>query len=303
MLEEKNEIALLIDAENINVNYIGAIMKEVSNYGRLVISRFYGDIKNISQEWSQTAIGYAIKPMHQYNVASGKNAADMAMALDAMEIMYQKKVNIFFIVSSDSDFTPLSSKLREGGMYVVGVGKESQVSKAFKSSCNEFKYFEYIIENGDDANEPKEQEDPQENIEKIIKEIITSNGSNNKLLLSILGTILVNRFSDFDSRKYGAKQLSSLVKTIPDLSLLKENKVYYVELNKGQMDDNIGLTIHEIISKNQTKKMKYSKLITELKKAIPDFDYKDYGYTKFKKFIGSIDGIAANKDFAAIKRK
>ncbi|NBL01119.1 MAG: NYN domain-containing protein, partial [Erysipelotrichia bacterium] len=114
------KIALMIDSENVSPKYIKPVMNEIAKYGKIVIARFYGDINNLSKEWHKTATDHAIKPVHQYNVAIGKNAADMAMALDAQEMMYQEKVNAFFLVTSDSDFTPLAVKLREGGMHVIG---------------------------------------------------------------------------------------------------------------------------------------------------------------------------------------
>ena len=91
---EGNKIALLIDAENISVNYVDSIMDEIAKFGKVVVSRFYGDITNVSLEWNEKATDYAIRPMHQYNVARGKNAADMALALDAMEIMYIGRVGL-----------------------------------------------------------------------------------------------------------------------------------------------------------------------------------------------------------------
>ena len=146
-----NRVALLIDAENVGYKYIDDIIKEISKYGRLVIAKFYGDINSLSPEWKTKALEYAIKPMHQYNIANGKNAADMEMTIDTLEIKFQNKADIFFIVSSDSDFTPLAIKLKEWGATVIGIGDESKVTPAYKNSCTEFKYFQYFDQ--DDKNE------------------------------------------------------------------------------------------------------------------------------------------------------
>ena len=224
------KIALMIDSENVSHKYIKSVMNEIAKYGKIVIARFYGDIYNLSKEWHKTAQDYAIKPVHQYNVAIGKNAADMAMALDAQEMMYQEKVNTFFLVTSDSDFTPLAMKLKEGGMHVIGVGNEKKVTAAFRSACNEFKYFEYLDDEDTNDKEDNSVIESQE-IGNSIKSIIIENGVDNKIQLSRLGDILVNRFSDFDSRKYGAKSLSSLVTTISGLSISLEKTTTYVTLN------------------------------------------------------------------------
>lgn len=296
---DQNKIALLIDAENISYKYVEPIMSEIAKYGKVVISRFYGDVLKVNEKWNEKALDYAIKPMHQYNVASKKNSADMAMALDAMEIMYVGRVDTFFIVSSDSDFTPLASKLREGGMKVIGIGSEAKVTKAFKSSCNEFKFFEYII----DEDIPQKKKSDDNGIGDVIKEIIIENGENNKIQLSRIGDILLNRFSDFDSRKYGAKQLSTLVQTIEGLQITKDHTTDIVELTTKNPKEKILRLIIKILSKNSSKSMKYVKLIEEIRKVVKDFSYQEYGYTKFKKFVASFDELVTTKEFVRIKTK
>jgi uncharacterized protein (TIGR00288 family) len=286
------KIALMIDSENVSPKYIKSVMNEIAKYGKIVIARFYGDLNNLSKEWHITAQDFAIKPMHQYNVASGKNAADMALALDAQEMMYQQKVNTFFLVTSDSDFTPLAIKLKEGGMHVVGVGNEKKVSNAFKTACNEFKYFEYL-DDEDEANGIDEDVTLKNSeIESIIKDIIVENGVGNKLQLSRIGDILVNRFSDFDARKYGAKSLSSLVSSIKGLEITQEKTTAYVNLLSDFDFAKIKEAIFEIIAKKRNKEMILTKLKQELEKRFDDFKYNTFGYTKFSHFIASIEGLS-----------
>ncbi len=144
-MENNNRIALLIDAENVPVTRMPAVIKEMAKYGTAITSRFYADVKAVGEDWRRISSEFAIRPVHQYNVAYGKNAADMAMSLDALEIMNEGLVNMFILVTSDSDFTPLAIRLREKGAIVVGIG-DQKASKAFVSSCNEFKYFDYLVE-------------------------------------------------------------------------------------------------------------------------------------------------------------
>ncbi len=291
------KIALLIDAENISDKYLDIVVREVSNFGRIVFSRFYANINKLNDDWNKKAVDLAIKPMHQYNVATKKNAADMALALDAMEIMYKQLVDAFVIVSSDSDFTPLSTKLKEGGMYVIGIGSEEKVTNAFKASCNEFKYFEYLSTDKEDKDKSIQSDDNSEklNIEKEITNIIIENGIDNRLMLSKLGDILINRYSDFDPRQYGAKTLTGLVQTIKGLLISKDNTTTYVSIEM-QERGNIEEDIVMIISRNKSKVMKLSKLMQEIKKMHKDFDYNTYGFTKFKKFLLSINGISITKN-------
>lgn len=301
---EKNEykIALMIDSENVSPKYIKSVMNEIAKYGKIVIARFYGDVYNLSKEWHKTAQDYAIKPVHQYNVAAGKNAADMAMALDAQEMMYQEKVNTFFLVTSDSDFTPLAMKLKEGGMHVIGVGNEKKVTPAFKSACNEFKYFEYLDDEDDDNNGSSDEAaiESQE-IGGIIKSIIIENGVDNRIQLSRLGDILVNRFSDFDSRKYGAKSLSSLVTTISGLSITMDKTTAYVNLNSKISMKDISKLIVDIISKNKSKEMMLTKIKQELEKMYPDFNYQELGFTRFSKLVGGIPNVTVKNNAAKLK--
>ncbi len=301
---EKNEykIALMIDSENVSPKYIKSVMNEIAKYGKIVIARFYGDVYNLSKEWHKTAQDYAIKPVHQYNVAIGKNAADMAMALDAQEMMYQEKVNTFFLVTSDSDFTPLAMKLKEGGMHVIGVGNEKKVTPAFRSACNEFKYFEYLDDEEDDNNGSNEDSVVQsQEIGGLIKSIIIENGVDNRIQLSRLGDILVNRFSDFDSRKYGAKTLSSLVTTISGLSITMDKTTAYVNLSSKISMQDISKLIVDIISKNKSKEMMLTKIKQELEKMYPDFNYQELGFTRFSKLVGSIDNVVVKNNAAKLK--
>lgn len=288
-------IALLIDSENISAKYIKPVMHEIAKYGRIVIARFYGDISSLSKDWHQTALNYAIKPMHQYNVASGKNAADMAMAIDALEMMYQEKVNTFFLITSDSDFTPLAMKLREGGMTVIGIGSEKKVTEAFKSACNEFKYFDYLKDEDEDLSEVDEDD---ENIEKIIKDIIIDHG--NKMQLSNLGNMLRNRSSDFDVRKYGVKNLSSLVNTYSGLRTIQNDMV--VEFRSGLNFDEISKKVVEIVSTQTNKKMLLTQLKLELEEIYPTFNFKEFGFSQFGKFIGSIKQVNVSNNWVKVAK-
>jgi len=301
---EKTEykIALLIDSENVSPKYIKSVMNEIAKYGRIVIARFYGDINNLSKDWHRTAQDHAIKPVHQYNVAIGKNAADMAMALDAQEMMYQEKVNAFFLVTSDSDFTPLAVKLREGGMHVIGIGSLKTTTQAFRSACNEFKYFEYLDDDDDEEEVvPKNVEADKAEIERTIKGIIIENGVDNRIQLSRLGDILVNRFSDFDPRKYGHKSLSSLASTIQGVMLNQEKTTTYVSLKPSMQKEEIVNEIVEIIQTNKSKEMMLTKIKQELEKRHPSFNYAELGFTRFSKLVSSIPHVLVSKNAARLK--
>ena len=141
-MNEFQKIALLIDADNAQSSKIEAILKEVSAYGRIVIKRAYGNWSKPSlQSWEKEIKRFAISAIQQFDFASGKNASDMALTIDAMELLYTGKYDCFSIVSSDSDFTSLAIKLHEAGVYVIGYGKRDTV-ESFRNACDEFNYVE-----------------------------------------------------------------------------------------------------------------------------------------------------------------
>lgn len=155
-MNEFQKIALLIDADNAQSSKIEAILKEVSAYGRIVIKRAYGNWSKPSlQSWETEIKRFAISAIQQFDFASGKNASDMALTIDAMELLYAGKYDCFVIVSSDSDFTSLAIKLHEAGVYVIGYGKKDTV-ESFRSACDEFNYVE-DLEGGMPATVPEKK--------------------------------------------------------------------------------------------------------------------------------------------------
>jgi len=283
-----SRVALLIDSENVSDTYIEDIIKEVPKYGKLVIARFYGDINTISKKWSEKAINYAIKPYHQYNIASGKNAADMDMALDALSIKYDDKADTFFIVSSDSDFTPLAVKLKELGATVVGVGDENKVTKAFRSACSEFKYFQYFDKEDDKDLSLTENK----NIRVIIENIIIENGDNNKMQLSRVGDILVNTYSDFDPRKYGSSTLSALMQKL-NFELITDNTTSFVVYDSNLKLDDIKEFTEKLLSKNK-KEMSIAKVKSAIEEEFPGFNYKHFGVSQFSILLKQMGYVTKN---------
>ena len=220
--------AVLIDSDNISHRYIKAIVDEVANEGISTYKRIYGDWTNPKlASWKDVLLSNSIMPIQQYSYTTGKNATDSAMIIDAMDILYSGNVEGFFLVSSDSDFTRLASRLRESGMYVVGMG-ERKTPGAFISACNKFKYLEVFAEDykkeakakNDKAKaeppEPAEPEAPPRanrvEIMRAIRTIIQGKSDENGwVFVGEIGNILSKRYPDFDSRNYGFQKLTQLV--------------------------------------------------------------------------------------------
>lgn len=146
-MDQEMRYAVLIDAENISPKYIKIVMDEISNYGITTYRRIYGDwTSNRNNSWKDILLENSITPIQQYSYTDGKNSSDSALIIDAMDILYSMSVDGFCLVSSDSDFTRLASRLRESGMKVVGMG-ESKTPKSFISACNTFKYLDILYRN------------------------------------------------------------------------------------------------------------------------------------------------------------
>lgn len=157
MLDNGRVIALLIDAENVSPKYMKVILEELSLYGTPAYKRIYGDWTNPEMSsWKKRLLENNLTPIQQFSYTQGKNASDSAMIIDAMDILYANNCDGFCLISSDSDFTRLASRLRESRMYVIGMG-ESKTPMAFKSACDTFKYLDVLLKSTDKDGDKAEK--------------------------------------------------------------------------------------------------------------------------------------------------
>ena len=140
MEDKEKRVAVLIDAENVSSKYIEIILNEAISLGNIIIKRIYGDWTNLAMSsWKSVILNNSVQPIQQYSNVTGKNSSDSALIIDAMDLLYQGRLDVFCIVSSDSDFTRLAARLRESEMYVLGMG-EQKTPLSFISACNKFSY-------------------------------------------------------------------------------------------------------------------------------------------------------------------
>lgn len=212
-------IALLIDADNASAEAIDPVLTVMAELGQVNIRRAYGNwAKPALRKWAELSNRYGIRPQQQFDLTKGKNATDMAMTIDAIDLLYQGKVDGFGIMSSDSDFTPLATRLRQDGLLVYGFGN-AKTPDAFKTACTRFIEVEALIEPDQDYQKPGET--PKAEAKKSLdSEVITLLGNAWKAArrdeagyasLSEVGKIANNR-SSFDARNYGFKRLIDLIK-------------------------------------------------------------------------------------------
>ncbi len=205
-------MALLIDAENVSDKYIAHIFKELSTYPdtKVTLKRIYGNWTTPKmQSWKSVLLDFSITPIQQYSYTSGKNSTDSALIIDAMDILYSGSVTGFCIVSSDSDFTRLASRLRESGMTVVGMG-EKKTPKPFITACESFKYLEVISE---EETLSKNSNEFNKLIQTIVKFTDDNCEDDGFVYLGKVGTFLKNSNPDFDVRNFGHKTLTNLIKS------------------------------------------------------------------------------------------
>ncbi|MDH6367846.1 MULTISPECIES: NYN domain-containing protein [Breznakia] len=224
-MKDDINLALLIDADNVSAKYIGYIMEEIPNYGLPTHKRIYGDwTDSHMNKWKDVLLEYSIQPIQQYSYTVGKNATDSALIIDAMDILYEDKVDGFCIISSDSDFTRLAARLREAGKIVIGVG-EKKTPRPFIVACEKFIYLETLSsshEANDEVTQKRivsSQDDIRwltKQVRAIIKDISDDDGWAN---MSSLGNMLSKRFPDFDTRNYGYSKLTPLIQSLTSFEI------------------------------------------------------------------------------------
>lgn len=220
----ETNLAVLIDGDNIPSAHVKEMMEEIAKYGNPTIKRIYGDwTKPHLNKWKAVLLENAIQPIQQYGYTQGKNATDSAMIIDAMDILYSNKVDGFCLVSSDSDFTRLATRLREASMKVIGIG-EKKTPDPFIVACDKFIYIE-ILKNQSKETETdrKDKASKKPNLDKITPKVIKLIGQtisdvadeDGWAFLGDVGSLLQKKQPNFDSRNYGFQKLTPMINSIP----------------------------------------------------------------------------------------
>lgn len=242
-----SNMAVLIDGDNIPSAHVKEMMEEIAKYGNPTIKRIYGDWTRPGlTKWKNLLLENAITPVQQYGYTTGKNATDSAMIIDAMDILYSGKVDGFCLVSSDSDFTRLATRLREAGMQVIGIG-EKKTPNPFIVACDKFIYIEILKKQSQEKVESKEPNELV--IDKITKKEINLLSSTIRDLsdedgwafLGDVGSLLLKKRPNFDSRNYGFEKLTPLIKSINKFeveqreSQKSRHKLIFVKIKEKHM--------------------------------------------------------------------
>lgn len=242
--ERTLRLAVLIDADNARAAVIEDLLAEIARYGEATVKRIYGDFTvSTSSAWKKVLQKYAIKPIQQFAYTTGKNATDSALIIDAMDLLYTRKFDGFCLITSDSDFTGLAMRLREEGLTVLGFG-EKKTPDAFRNACHKFIFTEILHtggagESSEPSTEPSSKREtaatsdasakPKERKPKFPRKFVLtaleqSADDTGWAGIGAFGSYLTKLQPDFDSRLYGYKKLSDLVKAKKDLFEIEERQ-------------------------------------------------------------------------------
>ncbi|MDI9238342.1 NYN domain-containing protein [Lysobacter sp. LF1] len=234
MAEPERRIALLIDADNAPAAKIDVILAEVARHGAANVRRAYGNWKSPHLKgWEATLHEYAIRPIQQFAYSSGKNASDMAMVIDAMDLLYARNLDGFAIVSSDADFTPLVMRLLTEGVKVYGFG-EKKTPAPFVNACSKFTYVEALLQPTGEAPAPStrpktaaELRGDTRLVQMLRSAVDSASGDDGWAHLGAVGHQISNQAS-FDSRNYGYRKLSDLIEASDLFEIKRADQIVWV---------------------------------------------------------------------------
>ncbi len=234
-------LAVLIDADNASHKIINGLLEEIATYGVSSVKRIYGDWTNpLLNSWKPILLEHAIQPIQQFGYTTGKNSTDSAMIIDAMDLLYTGKFDGFCIVSSDSDFTKLASRIREEGLLVYGFG-EKKTPKSFVGACDKFVYTEILRRSSETKVKRLSKKKLLEDkflIDLLFNAVEDAANENGWSHLGTVGQTISNKSPEFDPRNYGFKKLGELIKFL-GLFIIDERstenspaKAVYIKIKK-----------------------------------------------------------------------
>lgn len=299
--------ALLIDADNVSAKYIKPILTELSKYGNITYKRIYGDWTNTQHSsWKEELLKNSIMPIQQFSYTYGKNATDSAMIIDAMDILYANDVDGFCIVSSDSDFTRLVSRIRESGKMVIGMG-ENKTPEPFRKACDKFTILENLLSEQTIGTHAEASGNglSRERIEDEVIEMIQENQDDNKQTgLGEIGSRLVSLHPDFDVRSYGYNMLSKFLEEFKRIELVKKGNFVSVVLkeDRGRKED-VDRYVFELVKEAGGNGIELSVLGNKMYEKYKDFKIGSYGYSQFNQYVKSMRHVKVEKDGTILKAR
>ncbi len=297
-MDKEMKIAVLIDAENVSSRYVNIILREASSLGNLIYKRIYGNwTTSLLNSWKNELLDNAIQPIQQYSNTVGKNSSDSALIIDAMDLLYQKQLDAFCIVSSDSDFTRLASRLRESEMFVLGMG-EQKTPRAFISACNKFVYLDLLYKANKEAaskskskgKQTKKQAEAPKREQQPKKQRAAQTDHANDQHRAAEAEETAKRAAEAEEQRRGvaaehASQPTADAEGDEQEAASNGSDILVVEQTLRDVAEEFSSDDGWILS---------ARLGAYLSRRLPDFDTRNFGFRKFVPFIESL-GIFETK--------
>lgn len=282
-MQELQKIAVVIDADNTQISKLEDVFHEISTRGRIVVKRAYGNWhKPTLKNWGEIIKRLAIKAEQQFDYVSGKNATDMALVIDTIELLYTNLYDAFVIVSSDSDYTPLAIKLREAGVYVMGVG-EQKTPVAFRNACDEFLF----LENCSSSVEGNDAHDVVSSSQSDVQDAASSSQSDAQDAVSSPQKEKAEvSISPNNEKEESTKQLKEDVQKTDSTPIASSAPAEENSEKKNDLNE-----IHALLEKaydtfqDEDGWVNVAKVGLFLRRAKPDFDSRTYGFQKLSLFL------------------
>lgn len=243
-MEKQCQVAILIDGDNVSAKYAGFIKQEASSYGNIKFFRLYGSISSPTvKAWYSVMPTQGINPVLQISYANGKSIADQALTIDAMDLLYSGEIDVFCIVSSDSDFTKLAYRLKETGKLVIGMG-EQKTKESLANACDKFMILDLIYKSEEEIEDKEDEEvEQKKRVDEPVKEdeettisvpqkedvlndivdlLDTYFADEKRVHLSKIGKLLANKLPGFDARNYGYKNMRQFLSESSELDVIDE---------------------------------------------------------------------------------
>ncbi len=293
-MQELQKIAVVIDADNTQISKLEDVFHEISTRGRIVVKRAYGNWhKPTLKNWGEIIKRLAIKAEQQFDYVSGKNATDMALVIDTIELLYTNLYDAFVIVSSDSDYTPLAIKLREAGVYVMGVG-EQKTPVAFRNACDEFLFLENCSSSveGNDAHDvvssfQSDAQDAASSSQSDVQDAASSSQSDAQDAVSSPQKEKAEvSISPNNEKEESTKQLKEDVQKTDSTPIASSAPAEENSEKKNDLNE-----IHALLEKaydtfqDEDGWVNVAKVGLFLRRAKPDFDSRTYGFQKLSLFL------------------
>lgn len=330
--ERQNRLAVLIDADNTSAAVARELFAEIAKYGIASVKRIYGDWSSPTlSAWRKILLRHALVPVQQFAYTKGKDATDMGLIIDAMDLLYSGTFDGFCLVSSDSDFTPLAARIRAAGLTVYGFGRQ-KTPEAFRQACDRFFYVEnlkppadadngntaldtpdtpdaadeHAPENGSDTGKGADNKDKptapttrqaldagiRNTLNKAVKNC--TDEATGWAFVGQIGTYLSQTLPDFDTRTYGYSQLSKMLKALGGLQFRHDeaSRMFCRKIPYGEL---IKLLANEALPKFQNKQG-WAKIHAVEKYVTPRWSFKEYGFDSFADLLDTVHGVEVHDD-------